>query len=92
VLIFKRDFPLQMSVLRSAIAQGDLKTVEISSHTLKGMFLSLAAHRSAASAAELEKLGRIRDTTALTGTLALLETEVERVLLELEPYMAKVES
>jgi HPt (histidine-containing phosphotransfer) domain-containing protein len=92
VVIFKRDYPLRMSTLRNAIVQGDLKAVEISSHTLKGMFLSLAAPRSADSAAELERLGRNRDTSALPGALTLLETEVERLLAELESYMAKVET
>jgi two-component system, sensor histidine kinase and response regulator len=92
VVIFKDDFPSQMSALRRAIAQADLKTAERSSHTLKGMFLSLAAARAAASANRLEQLARARDTAALPSALALLDKEVALLIPELESHLAKIEA
>lgn len=92
VVIFKDDFPPHMSALRRAIAHGDLKTTERSSHTLKGMFLSLAAKRAAAAAAKLEQSGRAGDSAALSSALALLEKEVALLMPELEAHLAKIES
>lgn len=92
VLIFKSDSPRQMSALRQAIAQSDLKATETSSHNLKGMFLTLAAARAATSAAELEQLGRSRDQEGLRGALARLENEVALLMPELDSCLAKIAS
>jgi two-component system sensor histidine kinase/response regulator len=90
VVIFKDDFPRQISVLHRAIAESDLKTSERASHTLKGMFLSLAAARAVAAAARLEQLARAQDTAALPIALKLLENEGALLLPELEVYLAKI--
>jgi HPt (histidine-containing phosphotransfer) domain-containing protein len=87
IVIFKDHFPQQLCALRRAVDQGDLKTVERSSHTLKGMFLSLAASKSAAAASQLERLGRGHETGALSNALALLEREVALLLPELEAHL-----
>jgi two-component system, sensor histidine kinase and response regulator len=92
VLIFKGDFPGQMSALRQAVAQSNLKAVETFGHSLKGVFFTLAASRAAASAAQLEQLGRSRDRQGLRAELALLEREVALLMPELEPYLTKIES
>jgi len=91
VVIFKDDFPRQISVLHRAIAASDLKTTERSSHTLKGMFLSLAAARAVAAATRLEQLARAQDIGALPIALELLENEGALLLPELEVYLAKIE-
>ncbi len=91
VVIFKDDFPRQMSVLHRAIAESDLKTTERVSHTLKGMFLSLAASRAVTAATRLEQLARAQDTGALAIALKLLESEGALLLPELEVHLAKIE-
>jgi protein-histidine pros-kinase len=91
VVIFKDDFPRQMSVLHRAIVESDLKSTERASHTLKGMFLSLAAARAVAAAARLEQLARAQDTAALPIALKLLENEGALLLPELEVHLAKIE-
>jgi len=91
VVIFKDVFPRQISVLRRAIAESDLKTTERTSHALKGMFLSLAAARAVAAASRLEQLARARDTGALPIVLKLLENEGALLLPELEGHLAKIE-
>lgn len=92
ILAFQDGVPSQMTALRQAIAQGDLKTTERASHTLKGMFLSLVAGRAAAAAAELEQWAYAGDTAALPGALALLEDEVALLLPYLESQLPKIES
>jgi HPt (histidine-containing phosphotransfer) domain-containing protein len=92
VVLFKDDFPRQMSALQRAIAESDLKTTERASHTLKGMFLLLAAARAVAAAAQLEQLGRAQDAAALPSALKLLEDEAALLIPELEAYLAKIES
>ncbi len=91
VVIFKDDFPRQMSLLHRAIAESDLKTTERASHTLKGMFLSLSAARAAAAATRLEQFARAQDTRALAIALKLVENEGALVLPELEAHLAKIE-
>jgi HPt (histidine-containing phosphotransfer) domain-containing protein len=90
--IFKGDLPGQMSTLRLAVAQNDSKVTERVGHTLKGMFLNLAAAKAAAVAADLEELGRTQVTADVEAGLAILEVEVAAVLAELEAYLTKTES
>ena len=91
VVIFKHDFPRQITALQRAIAESDLKTTERASHTLKGMFLSLSAARAAAAATRLEQFARAQDTRALAIALKLVENEGALVLPELEAHLAKIE-
>jgi len=91
VVLFKDDFPHQISALHGAIAEADLKTTERASHTLKGMLLSLAAARAVAAAAQLEQLARAQDAAALPSALKVLENEMALLLPELEVHLAKYE-
>lgn len=92
VNLFKRDLPLQMAALHRAIANEDHQAAERTSHTLKGMFLSLAASEAGASAAKLEDLSRHSEKTAFPKALALLETEVARLIPQLEACLVKTEA
>jgi two-component system, sensor histidine kinase and response regulator len=92
IAIFKRELPGQMSALRLAVAQNDSKAMEKVGHTLKGMFLNLAAAKAAAAAAQLEELGQAEVTANLEAALVIFEDEVAAVVSELEAYLAKTES
>jgi HPt (histidine-containing phosphotransfer) domain-containing protein len=85
--IFKRDFPRHRDSLIEAIARAEMKQVETSSHTLKGMFSSLAMTRAAAAAAHLEQMGRNRERAGLEDALAHLEHELASLLPELDAYL-----
>jgi HPt (histidine-containing phosphotransfer) domain-containing protein len=85
--IFKRDFPRHRDSLREAIARAEMKQVESSSHTLKGMFSNLAMTRATAAAAHLEQLGRNRERAGLEDALAHLEHELASLLPELDAYL-----
>jgi HPt (histidine-containing phosphotransfer) domain-containing protein len=88
--ICKAEIPRHISLLREAVAQADVKNIEKLGHTLKGMLLHLAATRAAAAAGRLEQLGRSSDTTTLTSAVAIFESEVAKLMMELEGHMAKI--
>ena len=88
--IFKEDFPRTMRSLESAVAAADLKNASRLSHTLKGMLSSLGGTRAAAAAAKVEVLATAGETGSLKGALDALEQEAERLLPELNAYMAEV--
>jgi HPt (histidine-containing phosphotransfer) domain-containing protein len=84
--IFKRDFPRHLDSLTEAIARAEMKQVEASSHTLKGMFSNMAMTRAAAAAAHLEQMGRNGERAGLQDALARLEQELASLLPELDAY------
>jgi HPt (histidine-containing phosphotransfer) domain-containing protein len=88
--IAKVEIPSLLSLLCEAVAQADVKNIETSGHTLKGMLLHLAATRAAAAAGRLEQLGRSGDTATLRSAVAILESEVARLMPELEACMANI--
>jgi two-component system sensor histidine kinase/response regulator len=90
--IFKEEFPRLLLQLREHIVRGDLKSVESTSHGLKGMLSGLSAMRAADVAARIEQMGRDRNSSGLNDDVALLEREVERVLPELDASINKAES
>jgi HPt (histidine-containing phosphotransfer) domain-containing protein len=88
--ICKAEIPRHISLLREAVAQADMKNIEKLGHTLNGMLLHLAATRAAAAAGRLEQLGRSGDTTTLRSAVAIFESEVAKLMTELEAHMAKI--
>ena len=84
--IFKEEFPRLLEALRQSVAGEDLKTVEATSHALRGMLSGLSVTRAAAIASRLEQVGREGRTQELAETLALLESEVADLLPELDGY------
>jgi HPt (histidine-containing phosphotransfer) domain-containing protein len=82
------EIPRLLEVLREAVAQVDLKNIEYSGHALKGMLLYLSATRAASAAQQLELLGRASETTTLKHAVALFESEIVRLMPELEACMA----
>ena len=86
----KIEIPRCLCELREALAQADMKNIEKLGHTLKGMLSNLAATRAAAAAGRLEQLARSGDTTTLRNAVAIFESEVARLMTELEAYMATI--
>ena len=88
--ICKAEMPRHISLLREAVAQTDMKNIEKSGHTLRGMLSHLAGTRAAAAAGRLEQLGRSGDTTALRTAVTIFESEVAKLMTELEAHMTKI--
>jgi HPt (histidine-containing phosphotransfer) domain-containing protein len=78
--IFKQDYPLQLRSLKEAILRAEMKQVQASSHTLRGMLSNLAMARAADAAANLEQMGRNGERAGLKDALVLLEQEVADLL------------
>jgi HPt (histidine-containing phosphotransfer) domain-containing protein len=88
ISIAKAEIPRLLELLHEAAAQADMKSIENSGHSLKGMLLYLSAARAAAAAGHLEQLGRSADATTLKSAIALFESEVVSLMPELEACMA----
>jgi HPt (histidine-containing phosphotransfer) domain-containing protein len=88
--IFKQDYPLHLRSLKEAILRGEMKQVQASSHTLRGMLSNLAMARAADAAANLEQMGRNGERAGLKDALVLLEQEVADLLPVVDSYLQGV--
>jgi HPt (histidine-containing phosphotransfer) domain-containing protein len=86
IVIFKEDFPRALQTLQESVAREDMKTVELTSHALKGMLSGLSVIQAAATASRLEQLGREGKASGLADVLRLLESQVAQLLPELDAY------
>lgn len=84
--IFKEEIPPLQQVLRESIANRDMKNVEFTSHTLKGMLSGLSVTRAAAMASQLEQMAREQKSSGFGDVLTLLECEIANLLPELDAY------
>jgi two-component system, sensor histidine kinase and response regulator len=87
ITIAKVEIPRHLELLHEAVAQADVKSIENSGHSLKGMLLYLSASRAAAAADHLEQLGRSGDTATLKSAVAIFESEIVSLMPELEACM-----
>lgn len=85
--MFKKKFPHLLQSLQESVACEDLKHVETTSHTLKGMLSNLSVTRAAAAAAQLEQIGREEEKPGLRAALTIFECEVAGLLSELDTYL-----
>jgi HPt (histidine-containing phosphotransfer) domain-containing protein len=90
--IFKTVFPAHIERLSDAIARNESRQVETESHALKGMLLNLSAPRAAAAAGALEKMGRDQDSDEMKSALAVLHSEVEALLSQIDEYAIEPQS
>lgn len=84
--IFNEEFPRLMQSLQESIARGDMKSVEFTSHALKGILSGLSVTRAAALASQLEVMAREKNSSGFSDVLTHLEREVEIFLPELDAY------
>jgi len=78
--IFNEEFPKSYQTLIEALASNDLKQVQFTAHTLKGMFSSLSFIRASASARRIELMARVEQRDGI---------DEEVVCLEQNAYIAK---
>jgi HPt (histidine-containing phosphotransfer) domain-containing protein len=71
--IFNEEFPKSYRILTSALASKDLKQVQFSAHTLKGMFSSLSFVRASACARRIELMARVEQLDGIDEEVACLE-------------------
>ncbi|MBZ5701614.1 MAG: response regulator [Acidobacteriia bacterium] len=77
--MFRQDYPKHLQALREAQARGATEEIEHGGHALKGMLANLAAPKACKLAAELEQMGKRRETGGAAALLAALEQELRGV-------------
>jgi HPt (histidine-containing phosphotransfer) domain-containing protein len=88
--IFKAEFPEVLNQFRRFAARQEMKSAENTCHTLKGMLSGLSGLRAAAVATDLERMCRNADSLELSASVELLESEVKRLLSELNIFVTEV--
>lgn len=78
--VFIKDAPARLDDLRKSLAQSDVKNIQITAHTLKGMAANLSGEAVRQIASEMEEASK-------TGEIQLIETRV----LELEKAMSELD-
>jgi len=69
----------QLNQVREAIEIGDLQTLELVAHSLKGAVANFRAPAAVEAAARLESIGRSGDLSDADASFAVLEKEIERL-------------
>jgi two-component system sensor histidine kinase/response regulator len=86
--IFRDEFPKLNLLLKDAAARGDLKQVQTSAHTLKGMLASLSFRSASASAMRIERMAKQSDLTGLLTEMRRLESGAAFAQASLERFCA----
>ena len=88
--IFKDEFPQRYQALREAVASLDATRVVLEAHTLKGMLFNLAAIEPGQAAAQLERLGRNKETAKFRESFAHFEKIAKKLSQQVDACMAEV--
>jgi two-component system, sensor histidine kinase and response regulator len=83
-VLFLDNYNSWLGELREAATRGDALGVEHTAHGLKGSVANFGAHAAVDAALRLEKLGRSRDLTNISQSLAALESALTDLRPELE--------
>jgi two-component system, sensor histidine kinase and response regulator len=90
--IFAEQCPKTMYEIQNAIRAADLPVLERAAHSLKGSASNLCATGVTQCAAELEESARSGNSSRSREQFQALESEVEKLLRELEAFSRKVAS
>ena len=88
--IFMEEFPQRHRALREAVASYNAAQVVMEAHALKGMLSNLAAVEAAAAVAELERLGRNKETSKFLESFSRFEAIANDLSQQVEGCMAEV--
>lgn len=83
-VLFLENYDGWLGELHEAIARGDATAVEHTAHGLKGSVANFGAHAAVEAALQLENVGRSRDLTNVSASLACLESALAVLRPELE--------
>jgi HPt (histidine-containing phosphotransfer) domain-containing protein len=82
--LFLQDYARLLKEIRDAISEEDFTGFERGAHTLKGRLAFFGIQRVREMALKLEMMGRAHNSEQASQSLALIETEMEKVLPEFE--------
>jgi two-component system sensor histidine kinase/response regulator len=84
--LFSEEYPQRQAELRKALEARDTKLLERAAHSLRGSAGNLGAAATASAAAALEQFARDGDLKNAGESIAAIETEMARLLPEIEPF------
>jgi HPt (histidine-containing phosphotransfer) domain-containing protein len=84
VQLFKQECPRLMQSLHDAISKKEMKAVETTSHSLKGILANLSATRATLAASRLEEISNAEEHSRIRAALAALESEIALLIPELD--------
>jgi len=88
--IFAADCGTMLALIRDAVQLGDPAGLRRAAHTLKGALSNFGARAPLALAGELESLGKSGELAGAGDTIAVLETELLRLLEALELHAGRM--
>ncbi len=88
LLMFKEEYPALLRSLQVAVAGREMRQVETTAHTLKGMLANLSAVHALSTAAFLEQLSRNGDPSGMDEALTRLSKELLDTAHEIDLYLA----
>lgn len=88
--IFKEEFPQRYQALREAVESQDAARVVLEAHALRGMLSNLAAAEAAEATAQLECLGRNKETAGFRESFAHFERIAKELSGQVDACMAEV--
>jgi len=80
IQIFLADAPQLIVAMRQALAQGDMRLLERSAHSMKGAAANLSALDTVKAASQLEQSAKNEDAESSKTNLSALQAIVERLL------------
>ncbi len=86
--IFQTESAVNRDTLRAAVTARDAEAVRNGAHAFKGMLANLAATNASGAAAALEDLAKDGNTDALAAGWQTFDTELSKVLQEVEHLLA----
>ena len=88
--IFREEFPQRLQALREAVESLNATDVAMEAHALKGMLSNLAAVEASAAVAELERLGRCKETLRFLECFSHFDAIAKELLRQVEANEAEV--
>lgn len=88
--IFKEEFPQRLRALHEAVQSLNATNVTMEARALKGMLSNLAAVEASASVAEIERLGRNKETSKFRESFSRFEALAQELSRQVEACAAEV--
>ena len=86
--LFLSDYVARLGALRESLVNGDLETMVLQAHSLKGLAGTFAAPGPQAMAGELEEMGKRGQTEGLDDLFLRLESSMHELARDLETIRA----
>ncbi len=87
--LYLETIPHLIATVNEALVRGDMQTVELEAHSIKGSSANMGCMAVAAVAGQIEKAGKASDIELMRSLAPALEKEFEQVLRTIEGFAGK---